>query len=330
MKKIGITTTVPIEVILAKGYTPVDINNLFISDEQYLKHIDIAEKDGFPKSTCVWIKGIYGVCITQGIDEIVGVVEGDCSNTKALLSVLASRGIKIHTFSYSHSHSLQAIELEIRRFADYFEVDMQSVETVRNRLNCTRKMAKRIDELTYIDGKATGFENHIYQVSMSDFNSDLISFEQRLKQAIDEISQRKEHKSKLRLGYIGVPPMMGDIYNFVQGFNAEFVYNEVQREFAFPRADKATNIFEQYYDYTYPYNIDFRLEEIQKQITNRKIDAVVHYTQAFCYRAIEDIVIRERLQIPVLNIEGDKLNALDARTKLRLEVFLDMLLDSRG
>ena len=243
MKKIGLTTTVPIEVILAKGYTPVDINNLFILDKNYLKYIDLAEKDGFPKSTCAWIKGIYGVCISQGIDEIVGVVEGDCSNTNALMEVLAFKGIKINTFSYPHSHSLQALEIEIRRFADLFEINMQAVEVIRNRLNSVRQMAKRIDELTYIDGKATGFENHIYQVNMSDLERDVKSMEQRLKQAVDEISQRKEHKPKLRLGYIGVPPMTGDIYSFVQGYNAEFVYNEVQREFAFPRADQAANIF---------------------------------------------------------------------------------------
>ncbi len=329
MKKIGLTTTVPIEVIISKGYTPVDINNLFISDAEYLKYIDIAESDGFPKSSCAWIKGIYGVCISQGIDEIVGVVEGDCSNTKALIEVLSSKGIKIHTFSYPHSHSLQDLQVEIIRFADGFNVDIKDVEEVRNRLNRVRRLAKKIDELTYINGKANGFENHIYQVSMSDLACDEYAFEEKLKQAVSEISQRNERKPKLRLGYIGVPPMTGDIYSFVEGFNAEFVYNEVQREFAFPRAEMAKNIFEQYYDYTYPYSIEFRLQEIQKQIENREIDAIVHYTQAFCYRAIEDIVIRERLQIPILNIEGDKLNILDARTKLRLEAFLDMLLDAK-
>jgi benzoyl-CoA reductase/2-hydroxyglutaryl-CoA dehydratase subunit BcrC/BadD/HgdB len=42
---------------------------------------------------------------------------------------------------------------------------------------------------------------------------------------------------------------------------------------------------------------------------------------------MEDIIIKNRLNIPVLNIEGDKDDKLDARTKLRIEAFLDMLLD---
>lgn len=327
MKKIGLTTTVPIEVIIAGGYTPVDLNNIFITSDNYLKYIDIAERDGFPKSLCAWIKGIYGVCLENNIKEIVGVMGGDCSNTKALVEVLQLRGIKVYPFSFPNSHKLQDVENEIKRFMDIFNVSEEEVEVVRKRLNEIRELGKEIDKLTYKENKATGFENHLYQVSLSDFNGDIDSFEADLKKAIEDIKKRQPINKKLRLGYIGVPPMTADIYEFVENFNAHFVYNEVQREFAFPRGDKALNIFQQYYDYTYPYDTEFRIKELKKQIQDRKLDGIIHYTQAFCHRAVEDIVLKNKLDIPILNIEGDKLNILDARTKLRLEAFLDMLLD---
>ncbi|ABS41701.1 2-hydroxyacyl-CoA dehydratase [Clostridium botulinum] len=327
MKKIGLTTTVPVEVIVAAGYTPVDLNNMFITSENYLKYIDIAERDGFPKSLCAWIKGIYGACLENNIKEIVGVMEGDCSNTKALIEVFKLRGIKIYPFSFPHSHSLKDVEIEIRKFMDIFNVNEDKVEQVRKILNRVRKLAKKIDEMTYIDNKVNGFENHLYQVSLSDFNGNIDEFEEHLKKVIDGMEKREPINKKLRLGYIGVPPMTGDIYEFSEKLNAHFVYNEVQREFAFPRGIEAANIFEQYYNYTYPYDNEFRIKELKKQIEKRKIDAIIHYTQAFCHRAVEDIVLKEELNIPMLNIEGDKLNTLDARTKLRLEAFLDMLLD---
>lgn len=328
MKKIGLTTTVPTEVLIAASYTPVDLNNLFITSKDYLKYIDIAERDGFPKSLCTWIKGIYGACLENNIKEIIGVVEGDCSNTKALIEVLQLRGIKVYPFSFPHSHKAEDVENEINKFMDIFNVSIEEVEAARKRLNEIRTLAKEIDELTYIHNKATGFENHLYQVSLSDFNGDIDAFEADLKKVICDMKNKKPVNRKLRLGYIGVPPMTGDIYEFVETLDASFVYNEVQREFAFPRADKALNIFEQYYDYTYPYDTEFRIKELQKQIQERKLDGIIHYTQAFCYRAVEDIILKEKLDIPILNIEGDKLNILDARTKLRLEAFLDMLLDS--
>lgn len=327
MKKIGLTTTVPVEVLIAAGYAPTDLNNLFITSEKWLKYMDIAERDGFPKSLCAWIKGIYGACLENGIMEMVGVMEGDCSNTKALIEVLQSKGIKVHPFSFPHSHKKEDVENEIRKFARMFNVSLEDVERVRKRLNEIRKLARRIDELTYVHSKATGFENHLHQVSLSDFNGDADSFEADLKKVIGSIEERRPSPKKLRLGYIGVPPMTGDIYEFVEKFDAGFVYNEVQREFAFPRADKCTDIFQQYHDYTYPYDTDFRIQELKKQIEERKLDGIIHYTQAFCYRAVEDIVLKQKLDIPILNIEGDKLNVLDARTKLRLEAFIDMLLD---
>ncbi len=327
MKRIGLTTTVPVEVLLAAGYTPVDLNNIFTTDKNYAEYIDMAERDGFPKSTCAWIKGLYGVCIAKGIDEIVGVTEGDCSNSRALLEVLALRGITVHPFSYPHRHTISEVEKEIRKLMELFGVLPAAVERIRAKMNRLRQLARRVDELTFLENKATGFENHLYQVSMSDVNGDAEAFEKLLEQAIAAISGRKEEDKKIRLGYLGVPPMTGDLYGYVEGLDARVVYNEVQREFAFPRAEEAPDIFHQYYDYTYPYDIGFRVAEIKKQMELRRIDAIIHYTQAFCYRAIEDIVLREHLKVPILSIEGDKLNSLDARTKLRIEAFIDMLQD---
>ena len=329
MKKIGITTTVPCEVLIAAGYEVVDLNNIFITSEKYNEYIEIAERDGFPKSLCAWIKGLYGVCIKENIEEIVGVMEGDCSNTKALLEVLELKGIKIYPFSYPNTHKYEDVKKEINKFMEIFNVSLGEVEVVREKANEVRKLAREIDELTYIDGKVTGFENHLYQINLSDFERSMEKYEKNLCKFIKKVKERKENKPKLRLGYIGVPPMTGDIYEFVERLDAQIVYNEVQREFTFPRIEEAKDIFYQYYDYTYPYDVHVRLLEIKKQLELRQLDGIIHYTQSFCYRAVQDIVIKENLNIPILNIEGDKINKLDARTKLRIEAFVDMLHDKK-
>lgn len=330
MRKIGITTTVPVEILLAANCKVIDLNNVFISGDSYSEDIERAERDGFPKSSCAWIKGIYGACLRYGISEIVGVQEGDCSNTGALLEVLKTRGIKVYHFSYPASHNVSDITIEMNKLMKAFNVSLEQAETVRTSLSTIRKLAKAIDELTYIDNKATGFENHISQVTLSDFDGNPQKCGQLLEAKISEISKRQPRSQLLRLGYIGVPPMICDVFEYVERFNACFVYNEVQREFSFPRAAQAKDIYEQYYDYTYPYDLKFRLLEIKKQIRQRRLDGIIHYTQSFCHRAIQDIVIKQELDIPVFTIEGDKSNCLDSRTKLRLEAFLDMLVDLRG
>ncbi len=327
MKTIGITTTVPVEVLLAAGYRVTDLNNIFITSEDYGKYIDIAERDGFPRSSCAWIKGIYGVCLERGINEVVGVLEGDCSNTGSMVEVLKLKGITVYPFSYPANHDKNDVTRAVRQFMELFRVDPGEVENIRQRLNQIRSLAKKIDQATYKDNTVSGFENHLSQICFSDFNGDPDHFEKELKNNLADIRARIPMKQSIRLGYIGVPPMTADIYDYVESLDARVVYNEVQREFAFPRGELAGDIFEQYYDYTYPYDINIRLREIIRQITERNIHGLIHYTQAFCHRAIEDIVIKDRLEIPVLNIEGDKLNHLDSRTKLRIEAFLDMLGD---
>ncbi|MBM7623333.1 2-hydroxyacyl-CoA dehydratase family protein [Sporohalobacter salinus] len=327
MRKIGITTTVPVEVLLAAGCQVVDLNNLFITSNEYNQYIEQAERDGFPKNFCAWIKGIYGACLKHNIKEVISVIEGDCSNTHALAEVLEARGITTYPLAYPYSHELDDVRMAINQFMDIFGVTKKEVEEVRDKLNEIRFLARKIDQLTWKDNKATGFENHLYQINCSDFTGDVDSFIEELKTKINEIEKRERIDKKIRLGYIGVPPMMDDLYDFVTKFGAYIVYNEVQREFAFPRAKQADNIYQQYYDYTYPYDLDFRLEEIKEQIQVRNLDGLIHYTQSFCYRELEDVVIKKELEIPILNIRGDKSRQLDSRMKLRLEAFLDMLGD---
>jgi len=49
LKNIGFTTSVPVEVIFAAGYRPVDLNNVFITDDNPGKLIEVAENAGFPE-----------------------------------------------------------------------------------------------------------------------------------------------------------------------------------------------------------------------------------------------------------------------------------------
>ena len=66
MRKTGFTTTIPLEILLAAGRTPVDLNNLFITGGKSLDLIETAEAEGFPRNVCNWIKGIYAAALESG------------------------------------------------------------------------------------------------------------------------------------------------------------------------------------------------------------------------------------------------------------------------
>lgn len=329
MKTIGITTTVPSEILIAAGCTVRDLNNLFVTAKNPELHIEYAENEGFPKSMCAWIKGIYGVAISEEINTIIGVTEGDCSNTKSMLEVMRRKGITCIPFAFPQSKSKSEMTRAMNQLMSHFEVTREQVEKNRRELQPLRKKLTELDRLTYETNQVTGFENHLYLVSASDYNGHFQTYELEIDSFLQKAYQRQPIPHILRIAYVGVPPITSDLYEFIEFQKGHVVYNEVQREFAMLRSAEHACIEDQYLDFTYPYSFEERLVEIQKQIKLRHVDAVIHYTQSFCHKGIEDILLKESLQCPVLNIEGDKDFRLDARSKLRIEAFMDMLIDHK-
>jgi len=323
MNKIAFTTSIPVEIIIAANKTPIDLNNLFIAAQRPQDLIDIAEEAGYPRTTCGWIKGLYSVALNEELEALIAVMVGDCSNTQALMETLQLKGVKIIPFAYPFDRDPVSLKHQMAKLMAYFGVNEQQVEEVRASLQPIRDLCRQLDKMTWEDNLISGEENHYFLVSSSDFNRDWGKFQEELKTFITEASKRQPYQDKVRLAYIGVPPIYTDLYSFLESLGARVVYNEIQRQFSMPFNCK--NIVEQYITYTYPYGAFARLQDIKVEIAKRKIDGIIHYTQSFCYRQIEDLIFREKLGLPFLTLEGDRPGRVDARNRMRLEAFVNML-----
>ena len=332
MSRIGITTTIPIEIIYAAGMVPVDLNNIFITSTDPLKLISIAEEAGFPRNTCGWIKGIYGAITTNpDIKTIIAVTEGDCSNTHALAEIAELIGKEVVYFSYPIDKDKTMLQYQMHKLMSYFGISDSQAISVKKRLDKIRQLAWKIDQMTW-KGNISGKDNHYFLVNCSDMkgNPDLYKKELLLfinNQLQQTSASHSKKNDKIRIGIIGVPPIFPDFFEYIESLNTHIVYNEIPRQFSMPF--HTNNLIEQYLAYTYPYGIFQRLSDIKTQITNRKIDGVIHYVQAFCFRHIEDIIVRQELSCPVLTIEGDTPINIDARTRIRIETFIQILKDAK-
>jgi len=321
--QVGLTTTVPIEVIYASGKTPVDLNNLFITSEDPEKLVSKAERVGFPRNTCGWIKGIWAVVHEKEIKEVVAVTQGDCSNTHALIEVFEFQGIKVFPFAYPFDRSRELLKAQIERMMQHFGVGWEEVKKQKERLDRIRALAHEIDRMCYEDGLVSGYEDHLFLVNTSDMKGDPEAYGRQMEAFISMARRRKPFKEEVRLAYIGVPPIFSDLYQKVEELGGRVVFNEIQRQFSMPFS--TDDLVEQYLLYTYPYSFSYRLADIKKEIAKRQVDGIIHYVQAFCFRQIQDLILRKEVKLPVLTIEGDRPGALDARTLIRLEAFLETL-----
>jgi benzoyl-CoA reductase/2-hydroxyglutaryl-CoA dehydratase subunit BcrC/BadD/HgdB len=328
LPKVGFTTTIPLEILIAAAKVPVDLNNIFISSNRSSQLIEDAEISGFPRNVCGWIKGIYSAIIENDIREMIAVTEGDCSYTKALMEVLANDGVEVVPFAYPLNRSYDAIRIEIEKLMNYFAVDWSDVNIAKERLDKIRLKVHEIDRLSWQENLVTGEENHYFQVSTSDMNSDLKLFESEVDSFLQQVSNRTPMTNQIRLAFIGVPPIVSELYSFIESRGGRVVFNETQRQFTMPYG--YDDLTEQYRAYTYPYDIFHRIGDIRKEIAQRDVVGVIHYVQSFCFRQIEDIVIRREIPYPILTLEGDKPSPLDARSKIRIEGFLEMLEENRS
>ncbi len=328
-KKIGITTTVPIEVLLAAGYQPVDLNNVFISDSDPERLVTIAERDGFPLNCCSWIKGIYGVCTDSDIDTVLCVTTGDCSNTIMLMEVLRLKGFNTIPFAYPEQPNVIPARQALEALAERLGTTLKKANEVRAELTTCRELAQKLDRLTWREGLVSGFENHLWLVSASDFNQSYQKYDVDLRWLIDRCYQRIPYpEDMLRLAYIGVPSVFGqDLYRYVERNGARVVFNEIQRQFTMP--EPGNSLAEQYCNFTYPYSIYRRVKDIITQLEQRRVDGVIHYVQAFCHRGIGNIIFKNAINLPMLTLEGNDDFFLNQHAKTRVEAFIDMLKRSR-
>lgn len=325
-KKVGLTTTIPVEIVYAAGWVPVDLNNIFISGEKPGSAVDRAEQAGFPRNICGWIKGLYTTLLdAQDIHDVIAVTQGDCSNTHALMETWQVTGVNVIPFAFPYDRDYDLLKLQMEKLMDALGTDWDSVYKWKTSLDRVRQKAHLVDRLTWEKGSVTGGTNHLALVGCSDFNGDPDAYERDLDKIIEtaNLNEQVKNTGRVRIGYVGVPPITTDVYQYIEDLGAQIVYNEVQRQFAMPFEEG--DIVEQYRRYTYPYPVFGRLDDINREISQRNIDGIIHYTQSFCFRQIEDIILRKQVKVPILTLEGDRPGPLDARSRMRIDSFVDML-----
>jgi len=322
-QSIGLTTTLPIEAILAAGRAPADLNNLFITGSEPARDLYLAEEAGFPRSCCGWTKGVFQAALQHRIRTLAAVVQGDCSNAQAVADLLAARGVEIIPFAYPFNADRELLETEIRAFCRHLGTSLEEAEKVRQALEPIRDIAREIDRLTWQEGLVSGLENHAFLISGSDMLGNPETYREKLASFLETARCRTPRSGRIRVGCIGVPSLYCDLFPIIEGLDARVVYDETARQFGL--LDEGRDLTDQYARFTYPYSIDHRIDEIRRAIRQRGIHCLVHHAQSFCFHQAEDRLLRDALKIPMLTIESDRPGKVDPRTLVRLESFMDQV-----
>jgi hypothetical protein len=235
--------------------------------------------------------------------------------------------IRVIPFAYPYDRNRHLLMEQMLELSKMLNARWDDVIMWKRELDRIRSLALTIDRMCYIDGIAEGSEVYPLLLSCSDFEGNPPVFEAKLFEKLKEFKSRQPVSKSIRIGVCGVPPVMGDMYSFIESLSAMIAFSEVPLQFAMPKAED--DIFEQYLSYTYPYSVFGRIADLRANIIERSLDGIIHYVQSFCFRQIEDMILRKMLDVPVLTIEGGDSFFCDERQKMRIESFIEMLREKK-
>jgi benzoyl-CoA reductase/2-hydroxyglutaryl-CoA dehydratase subunit BcrC/BadD/HgdB len=308
VSKIGITALVPPELIFACAGEPFDVNNVIPASKKYPRN-----------KLCAWTAIWQEMLVKREIkiDSLIVVAGGDCHNALVDGQKVAMSGIPTHFFFYPFNGDKVYLESQLYDLCDFLG-NIEYPEKFRE-IKRLKKTGLEIDKKR-LRGKISSGEAFRILISFSDLLGDLNKFRKF-------VSSAKEENIVLnnRVALIGVPPIYNDFHDIAQSLDLQIVFDELPYEFVRHTGTDIKEIARDYCDYTFARPLDFRIEYLQKELEKRRVDGVIHYTQFACHHMLEDEILRQKLDYPILTIQGDLPGKTPEQLKLRLEAFREVL-----
>jgi benzoyl-CoA reductase/2-hydroxyglutaryl-CoA dehydratase subunit BcrC/BadD/HgdB len=324
-KTAGITALVPPEIIYGSGWYPMDVNNW------------IPGSDARPRSKlCAWTAS-WREAILEGslkMDALVVVAGGDCHNALADGQAAARRVKRTHFFFYPFDGDAGYLKQQFMALEDFLgegrSVKMDPAHRRRAiaAVAAAKELGLRLDRARS-DGKADPEQAFKLLISFSDLEGDPVAFERKVRTALAGPGLQVDEE-RPRVALIGVPPIYRDFHAVCREAGLQVVFDELPYEFLRLGGDDLASLARSYSTYTFARPVQYRLDFLKRELRRRKINGIVHYAQFTCHHLLEDRLLREELDWPMLTVQGDLPGATPAQARLRLEAFGELLGGKKG
>src|SRR4030065_1029284 len=214
VKKIGITALVPLELIVACGASPFDVNNVIPSTRKYPGN-----------KLCAWTAIWKEMLVKKeiNVDSLIVVAGGDCHNALVDGQKVEMSGIPTHFFFYPFDGDPLYLESQLYNLVDFLGT-IESPEK-SGQIKELKKIGKKIDAKR-AQGKLSSGNVFRIMISFSDLMGDLDVF----REAINSLKEQKVEMNN-RVALIGVPPIYHDFHDVAQSLDLQVVFDELPFDF---------------------------------------------------------------------------------------------------
>jgi hypothetical protein len=196
------------------------------------------------------------------------------------------------------------------------------------RVAAVKGLGMRLDRARS-DGKADPERTFRLLVSCSDLEGDPVAFERKVRAGLEAVAPPPAAE-RPRVALIGVPPIYHDFHKVCAESGLQVVFDELPYEFLRLGGRDIGSLARSYSTYTFARPVEYRLDFLKRELRRRKVDGVIHYAQFTCHHLLEDCLLREELDWPMLTVQGDLPGGTPAQARLRLEAFGELLGAKKG
>ncbi len=301
---------VPPELLYGCGQTPVDLNNF------------VPTSEAVPRGKlCAWTAS-WRDALLRGelrVDRLVVVAGGDCHNALVDGQRVALSGTATHYFFYPFDGDIGYLEDQLFQLEAFLGgvVDQRAISKVAS----IKALARELDSARAA-GEVLGSVAFNHLIALCDLRGDPDRFESSLRAALQ---WKRVEPADARVALVGVPPIYPDFHEVAESFGLQVVFDELPWEFARFGGATTSEMAASYAEYTFARELEHRLAFLEEELRRRRVDGVIHYTQYACHHVLEDRMLRERLDLPMLTIQGDLPRRCPEQESLRVEAFSELL-----
>jgi benzoyl-CoA reductase/2-hydroxyglutaryl-CoA dehydratase subunit BcrC/BadD/HgdB len=259
------------------------------------------------------------------IEKLAVVAGGDCHNALVDGEKVDLGGTPTHYFFYPFEDDVDYLRSQLIGLEEFLG-GIKDKSTF-NRVREVKDLGLALDKKR-TEAKIPTSSAFKMLVSFSDFQGDITQFRSKVMRLLEDSMVERDPEDEgnaPRVALLGVPPIYPDFHEVASSLKLHIVFDELPFEFVRLTGSSIEELAKNYRNYTFARDIGFRLEFLEKELEPRRVDGIVHYTQFACHHVLEDDILREKLDYPILTVQGDLPRRTPEQVKLRLEAFSESL-----
>jgi hypothetical protein len=326
--KRGILPLVPVEFFGPANPDSINLWKTFFlakPDERALWLSSLkSEERGLP----CWPACLLAIARERALEEIWLPEPSLFPQTKKPLEILKQEGVKIVPFKYPPMRNIDYLKNSITQTLSYIGMTQDELESRVDAWATLRASVKRLDgiQTRSLALSSRQYIDALHSVPDPTQSLPALIKETELKVALNYKGLGQDYH--MRIGILGTPPFDNSFYEVLDDAGALVVFDEAGLE-GFPLGH-FSDLALLYNQLSLPYGIKVRREKLEKEKTERSVDAFIYCTHSLSESKTNVVFLESELRVPFYIFEmknGEDQSLLECKL---LKRFFSELPDKKG